>query len=335
MPNVLLTQKCVRSCPYCFAKKHMSESTPDDILLWENLIYLADFFELSGERNISLLGGEPTLHPNFLDFVIYLLERNFNVRVFTSGIMSERVLEGVALAVNNVPPERLSFICNLNDPKRTHAPFAEIERVKRFLTVFGSRTVAGFNIYQTDFELDFLFKYINNYGLRRTIRLGIAHPIPGKQNIYIFLDDIPSIINRLFSYRELFERCRVKPGLDCGFPMCKLSNTQLGWLYQFTGGASSFGCGPAIDIGPDMSVWSCFPLSSFHKKSIFEFDTLQDVIRFYQRMIGLIRMEVGGIYEECDNCVYREDGICSGGCVAHILSYFQNEARVRVPEVYL
>lgn len=28
MPNILLTQRCVRSCPYCFAKKHMGGADP-------------------------------------------------------------------------------------------------------------------------------------------------------------------------------------------------------------------------------------------------------------------------------------------------------------------
>jgi len=313
----------------------MSDSAPEDILSWEDLIYLADFLEISGEHNFSLLGGEPTLHPHFTDFVIYLLERNFNIRVFTSGIMANNVLEKAGLALNGVPDERLSFICNLNDPQKTHTSFAEIESTKRFLEIFGSRTVVSFNIYRADFELDFLFQYINQYGLKRTIRMGIANPIPGKKNRFISLSDIDIIIERLFSYTALFERHRIKPGLDCGFPMCRFSDWQLAWLYQYTGGASRFGCGPAIDIGPDMMVWSCFPLSSFHKKSIFEFDTLQDVFKFYERMMATIRMEASGIYEKCDSCIFREDGICSGGCAAHILSNFQNEARVRVPEVYL
>ena len=46
MPNILLTQKCIRSCPYCFARKHMHDSPPDDILKWEDLIYIVDFFHI-------------------------------------------------------------------------------------------------------------------------------------------------------------------------------------------------------------------------------------------------------------------------------------------------
>jgi molybdenum cofactor biosynthesis enzyme MoaA len=116
MPNVLLTQSCVRSCPYCFARKHMSESSPEDVLSWENLVYLADFFQAAGERQFRLLGGEPALHPDFNDMLLYLLERDFNLTIFTSGVMAETVLKEAVALFGNLPHERLAFVCNLNDP---------------------------------------------------------------------------------------------------------------------------------------------------------------------------------------------------------------------------
>ena len=335
MPNILLTQKCVRSCPYCFAEKHMSESFPEDILSWENLIYLADFLEASGERRFPILGGEPTLHPHFNDMVAYLLERNFDVNVFTSGIMSDHILKEAASMFNHLPFQKLSFICNLNDPQKTRTSLAELESIKRFLKIMGDRVVPGFNIYRKDFELEFLFQYINEYGLHRNIRLGLSHPIAGRKNIFISLDEIDLIIRRIFSYRPLFERLRIKPGLDCGFPMCRFSDDQLAWLYRFAGGKYDFGCRPVIDIGPDMTVWSCFPLSSFHKKSIFEFNSLKEIYDYYFSLHEKIKVETGGIFEECDTCIIREDNICHGGCLAHNLSRFQEEFPLRMKEVYL
>lgn len=50
MANVLLTETCVRSCPYCFAKQYMDNTTDDDYLSWDNLIYITDFLEASGEK---------------------------------------------------------------------------------------------------------------------------------------------------------------------------------------------------------------------------------------------------------------------------------------------
>jgi radical SAM protein with 4Fe4S-binding SPASM domain len=335
MPNILLTQRCVRSCPYCFAQRHMSKSAPEDVLSWENLIYLADFLEASGERRFSILGGEPSLHPDFNNILLYLLARNFDINVFTSGIMADRTLEEAAFLFKDVPLEKLTFTCNLNDPQKTPTPLAELEAVRRFLRVFGERIVPGFNIYRVDFELDFLLHYFNEFGLRKNIRLGIAHPIVGKKNLCIAIDDMEAIIDHLFSYTPLFERLRVKPGLDCGFPLCRFNDNQLGWLYRYTGGRSEFGCGPTIDIGPDMTVWSCFPLSSIQKKSIFEFNSLREIHECYAKLHEIIRVETGGIFEECDNCNFREEQICHGGCLAHCLSKFQKEPRLRMREVYL
>lgn len=312
----------------------MSESSPDDHLSWENLIYLADLFQSSGERRFPLLGGEPTLHPFFNDMVVYLLERNFDVNVFTSGIMSDKKLKEAASLFQNIPPERLSFICNLNDPDRTQSQLAENESIKRFLKTFGENVIPGFNIYQTDFRLEFLFHYINRYGLHRNIRLGLAHPIVGQKNMFINIDDIDIIIERLFSYAPLFERLRIKPGLDCGFPMCRFSDSQLAWLYRNTGGKYDFGCGPVIDIGPDMTVWPCFPLSSFQKKSVFEFNSIKEIHDYFQDIHTKIKVESSGIFKECDTCIYREDHHCAGGCLAHNLNHFQEEDKLRMKEVY-
>ena len=334
MANVLLTQKCVRSCPYCFARKHMDSAAPDDILSWENLIYIADLFERSGERRFPLLGGEPSLHPDFNQIIHYLLTRHFDVTVFTSGVMADETLEEAAALFSHYPPNRLSFVCNLNDPHKTRTAIAETESVKRFLQTFGGRVIPGFNIYRTDFELDFLFEYINRYRLGRTIRLGLTHPIVGKKNHFIQLEDMEKVINRLFSYAEKFERLNISPGLDCGFPMCKFSDAQLAWMSRNLHNSYDFGCGPVIDIGPDLEVWSCFPLSSMNKKSLFEFNSLQEIHDYYRDIHEKTKVEAGGIYLECDECTYRNKGTCAGGCLAHVLNRFQSEVYVRVEEVY-
>ena len=95
MANVLLTDGCVRLCPYCFAKEYMGERKPT-FLSWKDMVYIADLHVQSGEH-ISLLGGEPTLHHNFVDFILYLIKRNIRVNVFTSGIVSENVLNEMTL----------------------------------------------------------------------------------------------------------------------------------------------------------------------------------------------------------------------------------------------
>jgi radical SAM protein with 4Fe4S-binding SPASM domain len=331
MANLLITERCVRNCPYCFAKKHMDNSKLPE-LSWDNLIYIADFLEISGEKKISILGGEPTLNPLFVDFTTYLLERNFHVNVFTSGIMSDAILLESQKFLANFPSERLSFTCNMNHPDISTA--SEIERIDRFLTLFGRLTTLGYNIYRTDFNIDFIFHIINKYNLKRHLRVGLAHPIPGEINEYVPVEDLKKVAMKFVRNFNLFERFNIIPGFDCGMPICIFTDKELGNLFKLTNGLMKFGCGPAIDIGPDMMVWSCFPLSGFHKRSLYEFNSLHEIGNYYRNLHSKIRTEIGGIFEKCDNCMYRFSELCQGGCVAHSLNHFKDEALVRLKEIY-
>lgn len=327
MANVLLTNCCVRRCSYCFASKHISEASPNDYMSWEDLIYIADLQEIDNHKHMSLLGGEPTIHPEYLDFVAYLVTRGFHVCTFTSGVVSEGLLREFEKVYRDIPPHMASFVCNLNDPELS--PDAEVTSVKRFLDAFGPQVTPGFNIYRTDFSLEFLFGYISEFGLSRHMRLGVAHPIFGHDNQYISPEQMKEMSARLVSYFPLFEAHKVSPGLDCGFPLCAFSNDEIGWLYKLKRGDLHFGCGPAIDIGPDMSVWACFPLSSYHKRQLCEFGHMRDVRQFFEEQHHKVRVEAAGIYEECDECAHRESGLCTGGCLAHALNKMKDEPSVR------
>jgi hypothetical protein len=332
MANILLTSRCNRSCPYCFARREMSGAASDQFLSWENLIYITDFLKASGQRHVSLLGGEPTLHPECADFILYLLDRDLEVTVFTNGILSSARLAEFSRYLTGVARERLTFVCNLNDPVQTPAAPQEAARIQRFLAVMGPWAMPGFNIYRLDFSLDFLFDAINRYGMKRHLRLGITHPMPGQADGFIRPQDIRQVIQRLYAYRPRFDALRIRPGLDCGFPLCQFRDEELGWLHRFPG-PLHFACGPALDISPDMSVYYCFPLSNYQRKSLFEFDSLEQIDRHMTRLRQTLKAEIPGIYDDCDGCRHQEDGLCDGGGLCQIVNRFMDEAPVRLPEI--
>lgn len=272
----------------------------------------------SNERHIALLGGEPTLHPQFVDIVLYLLERGFHITIFTSGVMSDKRLEELECYLTWVPLDRMQFVCNLNNPEQTAAPKDEIDKIYKFLTAFGPWTTPGFNIYRIDFNLDFIFSYIARFGMQGQLRLGLASPIARQDNIYIQEKDMKKVIGRLYDYRNLFEKFRVRPNLDCGFPLCYFTDKQLGWLFRMAG-TVNFGCGPAIDIKPNMEVSSCFPLSNINRRSLFEFDSIAEVNAFYLNLHNQIREDFSGLSDECASCIFRDEGRCFGVGVCHIL----------------
>jgi len=294
----------------------MGGVSPKDMLSWDNLIYLADFFIKSGYHHMSLLGGEPLLHPQFSEFIHYLSKRGIHSSIFTSGITSTKKMGVIKKELIN-KDLKFQFICNVNDPAKS--PDYELAKVNSFLETFGERTTLSFNIYELDFSFDFLFEYIKKYNLKNHIRLGLAHPIPNQPNHCISPVDFPKVAEKLSYFYDKFKEKNVEIGFDCGFPLCIFSEEQLGKMFLWSNGRLVFKCSPAIDIGPDMSVWSCFPLSGFNKRSVFEFDSIREIDDFYREKMNEMRNNEG-LYEGCISCNYRKNGICTAGCVSHVIN---------------
>ena len=83
-----------------------------------------------------------------------------------------------------------------------------------------------------------------------------------------------------------------------------------------------------------MSVWACFPLSGYNKKSLLEFQNHEELCRFFADFHNSVRVEIGGVFEKCDSCKYRQQGVCSGGCLSHSLNKFINETPIRNAQIY-
>ncbi|MCX5892330.1 MAG: hypothetical protein NTW80_05035 [Deltaproteobacteria bacterium] len=317
MVNILLTSDCNHSSSHRLAGNERSELTDDQLLSWENLIYLADFLWASGQRQVSLSGGEPTRHPQCVDFILYLLDRGFAVTVCTDGILTPARLEEFACHLTQAPSQRLNLVCHLHDPVQTLASPAETQRLHSFLAVMGPWTQAGFEIQRLDFTLEFLFDYLTSFGLQRHLRLGLAHPIPGSKSGFIQAKDMRRVVRRLYAYRHLFESQRVRPRLDCGFPLCKFSDAELGWLHRH-GDRATCGSGPAFQISPDMNVYHCFPLANYPGKSLFEFDSLEQIDTYFMELRDEIKAGIAGVYAACSGCQCRDNEVCDGGGLSRI-----------------
>jgi len=56
---------------------------------------------------VGLLGGEPTLHPQFITILAYLLARGLHVRVFTNGLCGDDLIR----RIDAIPdPTLLTFL---------------------------------------------------------------------------------------------------------------------------------------------------------------------------------------------------------------------------------
>ena len=66
--EMLLTSRCNFKCPYCRGAKTISRDVEGD-MPFEKGKEVLDIWIKDGLRNVRFSGGEPTLHPNLIDFV--------------------------------------------------------------------------------------------------------------------------------------------------------------------------------------------------------------------------------------------------------------------------
>jgi len=316
--NILVTTVCNRRCPYCFAASRISKAQ-ENVADGQGSPYIsaANFdralaFAAKHEPVVGILGGEPSLHPQFSGLIEQTWAAGFHAKVFTNGIWTEKTLA----AVENLPgrtSENLRLIINTNHPDIT--PGQENAAQQRLFSRLPEHCSLSFNIHSLQQELGFLVDVILNHGLRHDIRLGIAAPLAEQASEFIPVSDYPQTAPLIMALAERCDAHDIHIGFDCGFTLCMFTPEQLG-LLQTWGADFKATCGPVVDVGVDLTAWACFPLATLCKSvSIDEFRDSSDLSRHFEEYFDSLYST--GALPECLDCRHLKRKRCQGACAAH------------------
>ncbi len=287
----------------------------------ENIHKVMDFLDKTDDDQLRLLGGEPTLHPEFIRIVQEGIERNFYVHIFSNCMMPNRVVD----FLKTVPDNKLSILANVS-PQESDTP-EQKKRVERTLEQLGKKITVGITVTAPEFEYQFLFDLINKYNLRRRIRVGIAQPIVGISNEFLppskYRETGKALVKMAL---DSYERDMLI-GFDCGLTQCMFSEMEIGILAKKSEGFSMV-CDPIIDIGPELDVWHCFPLCEVLNTKLDMFRTRNHIAKFYNSR--LMPYKTFGCMPECRSCVHLHQGTCTGGCIAHAINSFNQKPPARI-----
>lgn len=322
MANLSLSNVCNLNCPYCFAQTYMDEGRGDTaahFISLTNFVQRLDFLERSYIHEIRLIGGEPTLHPQFPDLIRLAHQRGKHIVIFTHGLIARRALA----ALESLPPDGCTVLVNMNATKTENGP-TETESKRRLETIqrLGPRVLPGFNIYRPDFQLDFLLPLIEETGCQPTIRLGLAQPILGSHNAHLHPKQYPFAGQKIAQFARRAAAQGIKLDFDCGFVRCMFNDDAIATLRQTK---ANFGwhCNPILDVDIDGHVFHCFPLSGQMRMALDGLDTA--VLR--QKFIDQTsHYRLAGIYRECSTCPFKQSGECSGGCLASTMRRFRHSS---------
>lgn len=81
LADIQITSRCNLYCPHCYA----NGSSQGSDILWSDFVYAIKSFSKAGVFQIALGGGEPTLHPRFIDMLQFIRKEGMVPNLTTNG----------------------------------------------------------------------------------------------------------------------------------------------------------------------------------------------------------------------------------------------------------
>jgi radical SAM protein with 4Fe4S-binding SPASM domain len=273
-----------------------------------------DYLLRSGFKQVRLLGGEPTLHPNFISFVQSALELNLDILLFSNGLISKKNLDFLV----SIPDNRLTVLLNTIHPDEKNEK--GIKQQKETMMLLGCKIIPGINIFSVKQKLDYLLDYAVRYNLKNEIRIGISHAVLSQNNVYLHPKEYHKIGYNIVLLKMEAHKAGVSLGFDCGFVPCMFPVECFDLLSEELKKAGNC-CHPIIDLLSDGNFISCYPLNNFLKIKLHDRLSAKELIDHFEK--ALTPYKKTGIYRYCSSCpLFNEQ--CNGGCMAFRIKRFQN-----------
>ncbi len=319
MANLILTHQCNQHCPFCFTGFAAQKAARQMVSLQQYKEMLA-FLRVNNLPQIRLLGGEPTLHPQFADILHLALQEGKQIVLFSNGLIPENALKEIT---NAAASESLIVLININVYFQNLPNSKVTDRIKQVLAKLGGNCQLGYTIHTHQLPAMEIFEHIQKYGLIKSLRLGLAQPI-GHNNQFLLPCSYPFIGEKIIDAAQKALHNNIKIELDCGFVRCMFPE-QSQPLFPDGDASSAFHCNPIIDLDVDGSALACFPLSQELRLPDALANPREEIIGFFNSKLQNLRGL--GIYPECSQCTFLATQECNGGCLAMVLNRFQKENR--------
>lgn len=317
--NLIITKRCNKGCPYCFAAASRNDTRPDDWdMSFETFCELLD--KIKDGDVPKLLGGEPTQHPEFKRFVDEVIRRELNLTVISNFLFEDDITE---FLIEKLHKQKIGFLINstnLDAVKGREELFvSNYNKIYNFLYEHDGEEVmsCGFTFEDDksyEFYVDALTQLKEKLSGIERLRLSIANPSTEKENFF-FINNHD--IGKKFIH--VIRKCLqlgITPSLDCIIYPCMFSNKEE-WKYikKFLSNVRTKCEGCPNDIFPDKTASFCYPTKEYLKVDTTKYESIKE-IKVDLEMRHKILTNKQTLPDECSECQFKEVGMCSGPCLA-------------------
>ena len=328
--NLAINGTCAKGCSFCFTKEDARLKHTLGEMSIEKVGELLDHFDVKGSREeVTILGGEPTQHSNFIGLMDYIISRGYKVNLVSNLLFGKRTLDYITTNIRHI--------------QWVLPNGAELDEKNRL------------NLFKKNY-LSLYTAYANTWGFEENPRLFIAltlssdweerkmydyikwlyHALDGKLNaIRLGLDLTGTyLINNKEMGKEVTKILKfgmynnIRVTSDCQVPPCLWEGKTKESIIQNSFDFATFKvkgydkiCGfMPLDIFPDGSSIHCYPLQDKVKiDNVLKISGENNILSLRDKFDDLYRENHKdySIPQDCLDCVFYKtecNGIC-GGCL--------------------
>lgn len=311
MANIAIVNYCNLKCPYCFADDMIQEEMAAITL--EDYKKILSFISRTPKNHIGIIGGEPTLHPDFIEILKetnkYCKECNTSATLFTNGIELDKFLPYIG--------ERIGILINCNSPKFQSSELFKKQRETLdhldSLSWFDTKVSCGCNIHPGCDDYSYIWEIVDRYHLNH-LRTSVVSPAAcyaewrkDKEGYYMMMKP------KFLAFCEDARKHNCRLNIDCGhIPMCYFTEEEKELVLSTCDNCDIGFCEPVVDITPSFKATACF--GSYDPVDIRDFNDLIELERFLLLKKSYARAEAN-CTGKCTTCKKHKLLQCQGGCL--------------------
>jgi len=310
MPNIAILNYCNLKCPYCFANEFIESSKQ---LITDEQLEIILFWLSHTERieKIGVIGGEPTIHPNFKNIIIRLKqfasEHSSKICVFSNGIKLSDYIKlfdantGILININH--PDIIGQ-SNWKQLKLSLNRFKALDKLKY--------TSIGINLYPEIPDFNYIIDLAKEFNYR-VIRCSYVAPTckykgVDKNTYYLQAKQM------FMDFANVCKENNIDINLDCNnVPVCYFTEDELIDLQHVHNWKTR--CEPVVDITPDMKATACF--GAYDLVDLNQFDNLEEAEN-YLLFKKIYPKRIANCAGKCADCKKFQNLSCQGGCLAFV-----------------
>ena len=341
--DINITDRCNMACRHCY----IGDQSSKDLPLETGLDYIRQIAEL-GVFKVALTGGEPLLHPNWLDFLKQIVKLGLSPMMNTNGFLfNNEVCEKidrikfndpmwVSISLDGLVPGRYSELRRWKNGKPADDAFSVVINNAINMARRGYRVVFNFTFTQVNYEdLLPLYQYLENKFVSlpfilNVILFGLSGN--GAKNMgelsvpyELWENAIHEIMESKLEGKLRFLKVEPTCPWEIYLPLRNYGNEtierSLGYVSPlrnpFFASQRTIGCHAGLTnlvINWDGDVHPCglYPRNDLMYAGSLKEQSLNDIWNSSEKLNLLRGMDLRDMPTECQNCEFSS--ICGGGC---------------------